>query len=112
MLAVGEGQAIRIGYNAKKNKLFIDRTDAGDNSFNATYSALSRYASKMYLKDGILKLHIYFDKSIIEVFANEGEVAMTAQLFPDAASNKIGLFSNDGKNDFENMNIWEMKSIW
>ena len=111
-LAAGEGKPVMIGYNAKKDKLFIDRTEAGNNSFNGAYAGLSRYATKLHLRDGWLKLHIYFDKSIIEVFANDGEVAITAQIFPNTGNNKIGLFSNDEKNNFDEVKIWEMKSIW
>ncbi len=112
MLAMGEGKAVTVGYNAKKNKLFIDRTATGDVSFSSAYSQLSRYATKVFLDNGILHLHIYFDNSIIEVFANDGEAAMTMQIFPGALNNKIALFSNDDKNTFEKVKIWDMKTIW
>lgn len=112
MLAAAEGTPVIIGYNASKNKLFIDRTGAGDTAFNATYNELSRYATKLLLNNGLLKLDIYFDKSIIEVFANDGQAALTMQVFQDTNNNRIALFSDGSKSTFGIVKIWEMKSVW
>jgi fructan beta-fructosidase len=111
-LAAGKEKPFIIGYDSKKNKLFIDRSDAGEKSFNVNYALLSRYATKLLLQDDMLHLHIFFDNSIVEVFANDGEAVLTAQIFPDPSDNKISLFSNGSTNTFNDLQIWRIKSAW
>lgn len=112
LLAAGKGKPFIIGYDSKKNKLFIDRTDAGDTSFNKVYNQLSRYATKLVLQNDMLHLHIFFDNSIVEVFANNGEAVLTSQIFSDPSNNKIILFSNGASNKFDEVQVWKMKSAW
>ncbi|MFC5467358.1 glycoside hydrolase family 32 protein [Cohnella suwonensis] len=45
------------------------------------------------LSDGHLALRIFVDKSSVEVFAGDGEVVMTARIYPGEASQGIKLFS-------------------
>jgi fructan beta-fructosidase len=57
-------------------------------------------------------LHIFFDHSIVEVFAGDGELVMTAQVFSAPAARKIGLFSRGCRTKFSDLDIWEINSIW
>jgi sucrose-6-phosphate hydrolase SacC (GH32 family) len=59
-----------------------------------------------------IKLHIFFDKSIIEVFTDYGQVVITEQLFPDEKNKGIVLFSKNGKTVFDDIKIWPLKSAW
>ena len=111
-LAVGENKKLVIGYDAKENKLFLDRKNAGDTSFNKKFGELSYYETKLPLRGKKLRLHVFFDHSIVEVFANDGEAVMTMQIFPMPADDGIQLFSDGGKNNFENVQVWNMKSVW
>jgi fructan beta-fructosidase len=95
-LAVGKSNAFIIGYDAANEKLFIDRGGLTNNSFNKNFAALSRYETPLARIQQKIKLHIFFDNSIVEIFANDGLVVMTAQLFPDKADNGIELFSDGG----------------
>lgn len=111
-LAKGKGQYVEIGYDAAKDMLYIDRSRAGDTSFHAAFSKLSRYETSLKSKNGRISLRIFLDKSILEVFANDGEAAMTAQIFPPDKNNGIELFSNESNVSFESVNFWSMKPIW
>lgn len=111
-LAAGNGHEIEIGYNAKTQTLYIDRSKTSNQSFNENFEKLSHYETKLVLSNNLLRLDIFFDKSIIEVFANNGEAALTAQLFPDEKDNGIELFSNNGTTKLVSLNLWSMKSIW
>jgi fructan beta-fructosidase len=62
--------------------------------------------------NGNIKLHIFFDNSIVEVFANDGMAVMTAQIFPDENDNGIELFSEGGTTKFESVRLWKMRSAW
>jgi fructan beta-fructosidase len=55
---------------------------------------------------------VFFDQSIITVFANDGEVVFTTQIFPHAEDNSIELFSTKGKAIMKMGKFWMMKSTW
>ena len=111
-MAVGQNSAFIVGYDAANEKLFIDRSGCSNNSFNAKFAALSRYEVKLPMTYDKINLHIFFDNSIIEVFANDGVAVMTAQIFPGAKDNGIELFSTGGPTKFQSLSIWKMKSSW
>jgi fructan beta-fructosidase len=111
-LAVGGSQFIEIGYDGEKGQLYIDRSKAGDKEFNKAFAGLYRSAVSLVNRSGKLSLHIFFDKSIVEVFANEGEVVLTAQLFPAEKNNRIQLFNTGKPVVFESVNFWPLKSVW
>ena len=111
-LAAGNGHYISIGYDAVQQKLFIDRTNSGDNSFSKNYSAISKKEVSLAPENNKIHLHIYFDKSIVEVFANGGKLSMTSQLFPDEKDNGINLYSADGSAVFGHVKIWTLGSVY
>ena len=111
-LATGNGHEIEIGYNAKTQTLYIDRSKTSNRSFNENFEKLSHNETKLVLSNKLLRLNIFLDNSIVEVFANNGEAALTAQFFPDEKDNGIELFSNGGTTKLVSLNLWTMKSIW
>jgi sucrose-6-phosphate hydrolase SacC (GH32 family) len=111
-LAEGKKGAFVVGFDEKNEKLFIDRTGVGDTSFNNKYPILSRYEAPLSTINHKIKLQIFFDNSIIEVFANYGTTVMTAQIFPDQKENSIELFSDVTPTKFESVKVWKMRSAW
>ena len=67
----------------------------------------------VYLKpDETLKLHIFIDKSIVEVFVNDKQV-VTARVYPGKKeSTGISLKSQGTDATLINMDVWQMKSIY
>jgi fructan beta-fructosidase len=111
-LALGNQHVFIIGYDAAMQKLFIDRSGCINNSFSKDFASLSRYETPLASVKGKIKLHIFFDKSIVEVFANDGEAVMTAQVFPDEKDNGLELFSDGNATQFESVKFWKIKSVW
>jgi sucrose-6-phosphate hydrolase SacC (GH32 family) len=111
-LAAGNGHYAEIGYDAARQTLYMDRSHCANQAFNKNFAKLSRYETPLALKNGVFKLHIFFDNSIIEVFANDGDAVMTMQVFPDEADNGAALFSNGGTATFSAVKIWKMNSAW
>ena len=111
-IIVGKGSVNEtlIGYDKTKKTLYIDRSRSGDISFAKNFG--KRYEAPLSLTGNRIRLQLYFDKSIIEVFANDGEAVMTAQIFPTAADNKVQLYSNGGPARFTGLEYWAMESIW
>ncbi len=111
-IAVGNGRYFEIGYDVKKQLLYTDRSHTAYTSFSENYSKIFRNEKKMPLKDSTVKLHIYFDNSIAEIFVNDGEAVFTSQFFPEKNDNSIALFSNGAPSVFSNIKFREMKAAW
>ncbi|HTS45009.1 MAG TPA: glycoside hydrolase family 32 protein [Puia sp.] len=111
-LARGKNQKLVIGYDEKEQSLFMDRQNANDTSFNKNFDELTGYATRMELKNNNLHLHIFFDHSVVEVFANDGCTVMTMQIFSEESNNGISLYSEGGSNLFDDIKVWNLKSAW
>lgn len=111
-LAAGGSHFFIVGYDVANQKLFIDRSRSSDTSFNKNFDSLSRYETSLAPQNGKINLHVFFDNSIIEIFANEGVAVMTVQIFPGKTDNEIGLFSDGAETNFDSIKIWKMKSAW
>jgi len=61
-------------------------------------------------KGNSVALHIYLDRSIVEVYVNG--TAYTARVFPPADARGVDLFCEEGVAVLESLDIWEMKPIW
>jgi fructan beta-fructosidase len=55
-------------------------------------------------------MHIFLDRSIVEVYVNGN--ARTIRTFPDPESLGIEIFSQRGGATLKSLDIWEMKSMW
>ena len=111
-LATGNGKGLTIGYDAGAKKIFMDRSSVGDTSFNSRFANLSRYEARLDAGNNRLRLNIFFDHSLVEVFAADGSLVMTMQIFPEKENDGIKLFTEGGSNLFELVNVWKMQSAW
>jgi fructan beta-fructosidase len=111
-IAVGDSSFFEIGYNVAKKLFYIDRSNCNNLSFNENYKKLNRFEKEIPLQNEKIQLHVFFDKSIVEVFVNGGEAVFTAQIFTKSNDKGIELFSNGGKSNFENIKLWSVKGIW
>jgi levanase len=102
---VREGAAERtaIGYDPQAGELFIDRSESGDMSFSPKF--VERSAVKVPLQDNMLSLRILVDAQSVEVFALDGRVVMSVQIFPSDQSDGISLF---GSAVVRSMDVWRL----
>jgi len=56
-----------------------------------------------------IKMKIIIDASSVEVFVDEGKLAMTNILFPDSAFNKMSLFSSLGSVELESATFFNVE---
>lgn len=90
-LAQGEnGQQTVVGYDAQKQELYVDRTKSGK-VFHPKFA--SRESAPLKPVNGTVRLRVLLDQSSVEVFGNDGQVAITSLIFPDAQSGRVSLFS-------------------
>ena len=107
----GNGHYFEIGYDAAKEIIFIDRSKTNQ-SFNAKYASINRKEASLKTKEGKIKLHIFFDESIVEIYTADGTVVFTAQVFPGKSETGLEFYSNGSAIQFENIHYWKMKSSW
>ena len=97
-----------VGYRVKDQVLFLDRRKSGIVSFNPEFSSIEEVAVKPI--GGKIKLQIFIDQSIIEVFANDGEATISDYAFPEKPDYKIETYSKGGKTPI--FKLWKLKSVW
>lgn len=93
-----------VYYDAAEKKLKVDTRKSGPEGTKRIE------AGPFALKKGeSLKLRVYVDKSVVEVFANDGRQAVTRRIYPSAdnAAN-IALFSNGGAARATALKAWTM----
>ena len=59
-----------------------------------------------------LKLHIFLDKSVVEVFINGGITAVTRVEYPGENDLGVSVFAENGKATLKSVEAWEMNPIW
>ncbi|BCG58827.1 hypothetical protein PUR_22520 [Paenibacillus sp. URB8-2] len=55
-----------------------------------------------------LKLHIFVDTCVVEVFADDGRLTMTNNIFPDPDHVTLKLYSSGGKAEVVSLDIWNL----
>lgn len=103
---------LEIGYDSEKKILYTDRKNAGKQSFNKNYEKLSRYETPYALNGNKLRLQVFFDKSIAEVFVNGGERTFTIQLFPGDSDSETEVFSDNVFSRLLSCTVNKIKSTW
>lgn len=111
-VAVGQGKGFVIGYESGRQLLYIDRSAFAGAVPQANFAKLSRWEASLKPVNGKIKLRILFDRSIVEVFANDGQLAMTSLVFPEESQKGIVLYSKGGAVPFEKIRINRIKSVW
>ena len=103
-------ETVYIGYNRAKNNFYIDRSNCKDRSFSKEFPAI-HYAPRL-TTDKKVKMHLYIDKSSVELFADDGSVVMTDIFFPAQDFNKIHAYSTGGTAPLTSGKLFELKSVW
>ena len=106
----GEGEETLIGYNVPAGELFVDRTKSGQVDFSTLFP--SRETAPLAAKNNRVELHIFVDWSSVEVFADDGRISITDQIFPKPSSDGLALFANGGTARLVSLHIWQLQSIW
>ena len=93
-----------------KQSLQIDVTESSNHP--DVYARTPEIGPINLIDGNILKMRIFVDQSIVEVFANEQQ-CLTLRVYPTLEdSNGVSFFARGGKSTITNMRVWKMKSIW
>jgi fructan beta-fructosidase len=108
-LTAKDGTYTTIGYDTAKQEVFVDRTHSGLVAFNEHFPA--RTSAPLPGKRSTLNFDILVDRNSIEVFVDNGRIAITNLIFPDSAPVAFTFYSNGGASPLPTT-IWPLKSIW
>jgi beta-fructofuranosidase len=110
-----EGTLIYYDVESKKLKADLSKTSIRNTSFRGSRNSTdTRTDLKGHfdISGETLKLHIFIDKSLIEVYANDRNT-ITTWAYPSLPDSKgISIWSEGGEVVVKSMKIWELKSIY
>ncbi len=107
MLRVGDAPFERtvLGYDNMAKRAFFDRTLSGDAVTGVRSIDLDTSSNSV-------ELHIFLDRSSVEMFMNQGEQVITSRIYPSETSLGVKLFAENGSVELEELSIWSLEDIW
>ena len=108
-LRKGGSEETDVGISPESNEVFVDRTRSGQVSFSPEFPG--RYKAKLRQSSRV-RLHVFLDRSSVELFVNDGEVVLTNRIYPSPGSDGIELYSEAGRGKVLSLSIWKLGSIW
>jgi len=98
-----------IGLDAAHHEVFVDRTSSGEVSFSNDFPG--RFSAKVEQNTAI-KLHVFVDRSSVEVFVNDGERVLSDRIYPPPGSDGIEVFAYGNGASVVSLTIWKLNSAW
>jgi fructan beta-fructosidase len=108
-LRKGKDAETLIGVSTARREVFVDRTHSGEISHSKDFPG--RHAASIE-KSARIKLHIFVDRSSVEVFVNDGERVLSERIYPPAGSDGIELYAKGSSGKIVSLTIWELDSVW
>jgi fructan beta-fructosidase len=106
-LLKSKGEETVVSYDIATGMLSVDRTKSGNVSFSPRFPSIEQVAVQP--ENGILTLHILVDRSIVEVFANDGMQVLTDFVFPTRHEGAVELFAEGGEAIFTSFQMREIR---
>lgn len=105
------GEKTTINYNVADKKVTIDRSKSGKYPTEKFKEVAGQVINETPNEDGSITLHIYVDRSSVEVFSRDYTVTGAMQIFPMPTSKGLEVYSKGGKSE-ANIEVKEIQSIW
>jgi fructan beta-fructosidase len=99
-----------IGYDAETGKMYVDRTRSGEVNFHRNFPG--RHNAPLPTDRGKIKLHIFVDRSSVEVFGNDGLAVITDRIFPPSRNQSVELGGSGPYARCLSLDIWQLHSAW
>ncbi|MDE2508435.1 MAG: glycoside hydrolase family 32 protein [Planctomycetota bacterium] len=103
----GAGEETLVGVDRRAGTVFVDRTRSGAVGFSPHFAG--RHSARASLGDGPIRLRVLVDATSVEVFANDGLVALTDQVFPRPESIGASLFATGGNARLQTLDVWQLR---
>jgi len=107
-IELGDAQdvGLNIYYGKHGDQTVIIRVNRENGEIDGLRIPLSAHA------DGRMKLHLFVDHSVLELFINDGQECLTRIIDASNAMTGIEVFARNGNCVFKHIEIWNIRSIW
>ena len=85
---------LTIGWDVLSQQVWVDRSASGIVNFHPDFAA--RHSAPLSLVDGLLHLRLLVDANSVELFANDGRVAISDVIYPHEGKWSVSLFAEGG----------------
>ena len=106
----GGDEETLVGFTASPAEVYVDRSESGRVDFHETFAG--RHSARLHPSDGRVNLRILVDRSVVEVFAGDGRVAITDRVFPKPTSTGLSLYAEGGEARVARLRAWRIRSAW
>ncbi|HEY6082761.1 MAG TPA: GH32 C-terminal domain-containing protein, partial [Chitinophagaceae bacterium] len=104
------GQYVDIGYDKQHFQLVIDRTHAGKNNFHA--ESAPKHAVEIPGDLSTIELTIFYDRSTLEVFFDNGRWVTTDLVFPSKLYDQLKIEMPGGSGEIKKLQVARLSSVW
>jgi sucrose-6-phosphate hydrolase SacC (GH32 family) len=98
------GTASEVGFNLRGNPLIYNVRDK-------TLSCKDK-SVEVRPSDGKIRLHLFVDRTTIEIFPNDGRMPIFLCFPLDTDNESLEVFARGGQANIQNLKVWKLKSIW
>lgn len=105
-----QDQHMDIIYDKEQHQLVIDRTHADSDNFHA--SSARRHTLDIPDPVNTANLIVYYDRSTVEVFFDNGRYITTDLVFPAKWYNRIDIKKTGGTKQIDKVSVSAIKSVW
>jgi sucrose-6-phosphate hydrolase SacC (GH32 family) len=110
-LHTGNDELTALTFDLRRNQLSVDRTKSGQTAFHKAFPA--RHEAPLHFDNDSFSIRLLLDISSIEVFANNGETAITELIFPATGPRRLSITSGEGPTPaVPNVAIHSLRSAW
>lgn len=105
-----KGEYVLIGFDKTANQYYIDRTQSGKSSFSKDFAG--KHFAPRFSNANTIKMRLIFDRSSVELFADDGLTVMTDVFFPNEDFNEASFYALGGKVVLKSGKAYPLKGIW
>ncbi len=103
------GEEVVVGVRPDPLEVFVDRRRSRLAPFHEAYP--ERHAGPVRWRDGRITLRLLFDRTTLEVFANDGETVISERIYPTRPLDRLEVVAA-GKAVPSPVHVHELRSVW
>jgi fructan beta-fructosidase len=108
-LSNAAGEEVTLGVAGPGPEVFVDRRKSRATPFHEAYPG--RHAGAVRWRDGRVSLRVLFDRTTLEVFANDGEAVISERVYPTRPLDRLEVLGGTGGRT-DRPRLWELRSVW
>lgn len=109
----GANEVLVLTVKSDDQEFTLDRSRSGKADFKEAFGKTIQQMPVPDLPEGEYEVRMFIDRSSIEIFLNEGQYVMTAQVFPNGDYNVLEIVNtSDTALEFKEFSLGTVKGVW